>query len=309
VFHALIVSAFAPTSISLASDISPRGKEGDRMGLFLTSFGLTTMLGPFLCSFLSIIWNYEQIMQIVAIIPFLGLVIFLLIRYKSSHPLFSSKERTSLKESTPRRKNTFPSLTALKRITVSKNVLILSYLRVIFAFTSAFFTTLWAVYAKQSLFLTASLISLLFGIKGITNTMFRYPAGKFVDRIGYKKPLIMAYVLMSPIYLVISEWGKFYLLAAAMALYGISHAMRAVTEWALLGISTSSKDSSLASAYLSTMSNIGMALGAVAAGALTIVFSTPTIFKLASLIILPGFFLPFLINQKHESRKYQNARI
>lgn len=153
-----------------------------------------------------------------------------------------------------------------------------------------------------------SLISLPFEIKGITNTVFRYPAGKLADRIGYKIPFIIAYVLMSPIYSVLSEGRNFYILAAAMAIFGMLHAMRAVTEWGLLGISTSpKKNSSLTSAYLSTMSNIDRAMGAVAAGVITLIYFTPTIFKLASLILLSGFFIPFVINQNPATRKSQKS--
>ena len=52
IFHALIVSAYAPTAISLVADSAPKGKEGDIMGRFLTSFGMSGMFGPFFCSFL-----------------------------------------------------------------------------------------------------------------------------------------------------------------------------------------------------------------------------------------------------------------
>ena len=84
----------------------------------------------------------------------------------------------------------------------------------------------------------------------------------------------------------------------AMIIFGLAHGMRAVTEWTLLGDSKSSEISSVTTAYLSTMLNIGGAFGAVAAGALSLFLPIPSIFKIASLIILPGTFIPHLMRPK-----------
>lgn len=75
-----------------------------------------------------------------------------------------------------------------------------------------------------------------------------------------------------------------------MILYGIAHGMRAVTEWTMLADYTPSETANIATAYLSTIFNIGSALGAITAGALAIFLTIPTIFKLASIITLTGVF-------------------
>ena len=43
------------------------------------------------------------------------------------------------------------------------------------------------------------------------------------------------------------------------------------------------------------MVNIGMAFGAVAAGALALILSTPVVFKLTIILILPNLFVPLLM--------------
>ena len=73
IFHALIISSYAPTAISLVADSAPKGEEGDIMGRFLTSFGMSALLGPFFCSFLLNFFDFAQLMQAVAIIPFIGI--------------------------------------------------------------------------------------------------------------------------------------------------------------------------------------------------------------------------------------------
>jgi len=59
-----------------------------------------------------------------------------------------------------------------------------------------------------------------------------------------------------------------------------------------------SESANIATAYLSTMVNIGSALGAITAGALTMFLNVPTIFKLASIITLTGVFAVALIRTR-----------
>ncbi len=235
------------------------------------------MLGPFLCTFLVDYIDYPRLFQIAAIIPLLGIGPFLLIRHESPQARSNKKRNPSI-------------LTSLKRIISSRNLLILTYLRLTFSFTYAFLITLFAVYAESSLLLVPSLIALLFGMIGTTNTLFRIPSGKLADKIGYKWPIVLAFSILTLAYFTISETANISVLILAMIFYGIAHGMRAVTEWTMLADYTPSETASIATAYLSTIFNIGSALGAITAGFLTIFLSIPTIFKLASIITLTGAF-------------------
>jgi len=167
-----------------------------------------------------------------------------------------------------------------------------------FSFTNAFVITLFALYASEGLLFSPSMIATLFGVKGITNMIFRFPSGKLSDRIGHRIPLIVSFSLLAVSYLAISECAEFSMLSIAMAVYGLAHGMRAVTEWSLLGESAPSGTSSIATAYLSTMFSIGEALGALVSGVVSLVIPIQTIFRVASLVILPSAFIPFLIGRK-----------
>lgn len=295
VLHALIAAAFSPTALAIASDLAPPGKRGDRIGRFLTSFGLASMFGPFLCSFLLNYLDFVELFQFSSIIPFLGLILFLKTRYRSSHAPHSKTEER-------RGEVSFSFTSSLRNIVTSRNVLILSSLRLIFSLTNSFFITLFAVYASENLLLTSSLIATLFGVKGVTNMLFRFPSGRLSDRIGHKIPLVASYIALTIVYLLIAESKDFYLLIFVMVLYGLAHATRAVTEWSLLGYTTSQQISGVATAYLSTMFNVGEALGAVTSGVLTLTLSTESIFKLASIITVPGIFIPLLIRSEIKRR-------
>ena len=164
-----------------------------------------------------------------------------------------------------------------------------------YAFTNAFFLTLFAVYAANSLLFTSSMIALLFGIRGFLNTILRIPAGQFADRVGYKVPLSSAFFLSAVVFCLISVVETFPILVLVMAVYGVSHGIRAVVEWTLLATSTPHSLRAPVSAYAETMINMGDFLGAVTAGALSIVFPIPTIFKLGALVLLPAIITPIFI--------------
>ena len=282
IFHGLVLAAFAPTAISITLDLAPPGKCGETMGKFLTSMGVATMFGPFLCIFLVNYVDYVQLFRLASIIPLLGLSPFLLIRCKNFHTLPTKEENSSL-------------LVSLKDIASSRNMLVLSYLRLVVSFTNAFFFTLFAVHAENNLLLVPSLIALLFGVRGITNMLSRIPSGKLVDKIGYRWPIALAFIMLSITYFTISKTENIYLLVLAIVVYGLAHGMRAVTEWSLLGDLTQSRTRNVATSYLSTIFSVGTALGAIVAGTLSIILNIQTIFKLASLITLTGFLAVTLI--------------
>jgi len=160
----------------------------------------------------------------------------------------------------------------------------------------------FAIHAEENLLISLSLIVLLFGIKGATNMLSRIPSGKLADRIGYKYLIIIAFTLLAIAFLTISETSNIYLLAFAMIIYGAAHGMRAVAEWSMLGDYAPLEAGNVATAYLSTMFNVGAAFGAVVAGTLSIAIGIPSIFKLASIVIFSGVIMVNLIRSEKEVR-------
>ena len=156
IIHAIILAAFAPTAISITLDLAPSEKRGDKMGKFLTSLGVATMLGPFLCTFLVDYVDYVTLFRVASTIPIIGLIPFLLFPRQESESVFLRNETPSF-------------LNFFKNVVHSRNILVLSYLRIVFSFSNAFFITLFAVYVEDTLLLLPSTIALLFGIKGVTN--------------------------------------------------------------------------------------------------------------------------------------------
>jgi len=282
IFHAIVLAAYLPTALAITQDLSPRGKKGTAMGVFLTSVGVTSTIGPLLCMFLLKYLPYEQLFQTASIIPLLGLIpLLLIVRDKNNYIPSDGRRDLSLRES-------------LRVIASSRNILFLTYLRLAFSFTNAFFITFFAIHATENLILSSSFIALLFGTKGAANMVSRIPSGKLVDKIGHKLPIIIAFALLATAFLALSETTSIYLLASAMIIYGAAHGMRAVAEWSMLGDYAPLETRNIATAYLSTIFNVGGAFGAITAGALSVVMDIPSIFRLASIIILSGVIMIML---------------
>jgi len=288
VSHGLMISAYVPIALAVVSDLSPPGRRGDIMGQFLTSFGLATVLGPFLCGVLVGWLGYEGVFVVASLLPLLGLV-----------PLFSMNlQRIGFgRSSWEGADEGMGFLDSFRAVILSRNVFLLSVLRIAYSFTNAFFLTIFAVYASTELGLDSSLIAILFGVKGLLNMASRIPSGRLADRIGAKKPLLFAFATLILVYLMIAEGKDIRLLAVAMALFGAVHGMRAVVEWSSLGGNVPPAAIGIATAYLSTMFNVGGALGSVACGILTTATTYQNIFRLAALIIAVGPVAALLIKE------------
>lgn len=83
------------------------------------------------------------------------------------------------------------------------------------------FATLFVVHAEEKLLLTASLISLLFAIRGLANTVIRIPAGKVADRIGRRFPFYLAAILLTVTFLSLAVVQSFLALSITMLIYGV----------------------------------------------------------------------------------------
>jgi predicted MFS family arabinose efflux permease len=291
ILHAFVLAGFFPTVISIIQELAPEGERGLIIGAFLTAVGSSSFLGPFIASFLANYVEYEGIFQIASLIPLFGLCFHFLIRRKMD-----------IKQDIPR--SNPPFLTSLKVLISSRPMIVLSYLRFTFSFTYAFFLTLFALHAENTLLFSTSSIALLFGVSGITNTIIRMPCGKILDSINPKIPLFLSFALLTGVYLTISEVADFDLMVLFMILYGASQGIRVVTEWSILSECAPSEVGNVATAYLSTVFNVGAAFGSIAAGFLFLFFDISFIFKLAAFIIFSGAVIVHFCSPEHVKRKF-----
>lgn len=277
VFQTICLALFSPTAISIIYDLSPSERRGDFVGRYLTSYGVASMIGPLLCSILcSYSTPYGGVFLFSSLLSLTGLTVLLILL-----PPRKIRGETDLNKDIRRE----ASLGSIRKLAFSRRGIALSYVRVAFSSVNSFVTTIFSVYASEVLLYPSAEIALLFMVKGVTNMLFRFPSGILTDRVGRIKPLLLAYALLTLTFLLLSELKDFYFLVLVMALYGLSHAMRAVTEWSLLGDITPREMRGISTAYFSLMFDVGGGIGSLFAGAALTLLGAPLIFKLGSVIL------------------------
>ena len=257
---ALSWSVFSPIVIEIISNQATPSTRGATMGLYFTSIGAALFIGPLLSSFFTLFMELRQLFLVSTIFPTLSLVVFLMMfrqnEMKNSQNVITEGDGRT-------RVGVWDSLARVFRI---KNVIALCCARIAFSLSMGVFITIFPIYTESQLGFTASLISLLFSIRGITNLIIRMPAGRISDNIGRKKPFLLAYGIIIIVFSILPTVKNFTLISIVMALYGIGWGMRVAPSTALLIESVTSEDRTLALSVYMTMFDIGSTIGALLAG-------------------------------------------
>jgi predicted MFS family arabinose efflux permease len=128
------------------------------------------------------------------------------------------------------------------------------------------------------------------------------PVGRLSDRIGRKRPLLFAFIILTLVFFLLSEVGGTVMIGVAMLLYGLAHGTRAVSEWAFLGDVVPERDRSLANSYFSSVFSLGVALGASISGSAAMYISTPMIMRVAAIFIGSSIFvIAFTKSENHSN--------
>jgi predicted MFS family arabinose efflux permease len=273
ILQGIAVSLFPPIITAAIYDLAIPANRGKMFGIFFTSIGLAMISGPLVSSILLQFLNFNTFFMVLSVFPALGFCVYLIGSSDSSQ---SSVERYG------------GGVKSVWRVLKNRNVLALCSCRALFAITASMFATVFSIYAENVLLITASLVSALFMIRGIFNTIFRLPSGKISDRIGRKKPIILSYILLVGVFYLFSEIGSFIAFVLIMALYGFAWGLRVAPETALVSDLVDNEDVNVGIALLQTMFPIGSTIGSILAGWLALTVPIQTIFKLSSLIIIPA---------------------
>jgi MFS family permease len=166
-----------------------------------------------------------------------------------------------------------------------------------FYITTGTFDTLFPIYAKESLLLTASAISILFAARGLPNSIIRFPIGSLSDRIGRIKPIIISNSLAFIAIFLISDITNIIAIAILMGVYGAAWGARIPSTAALLADNVKSNDVNIASSLLWLSSILGMGIGSLFVASSTLIMPLPIIFKISSISILLGTLALLLIRK------------
>jgi len=291
ILHGLSIAPIIPLGIGMMAEFAPKGKIGETMGTFLTSYGIAITLGPFLCALLLTVLPYTQIFQLASIIPIIGILPFI------------TKVRLPRLESS--RNNNASPIQTLSFILRSRSLRILTALRLCFAIAYGFFITYFVVYAEGTLLFAPFLIALLLGIRGAADMCLRIPVGRLIDKVDYKIFILISFSTLAVVYFLLSFVTDLCLLIGIMFLYGVSLSFRVVAEWTMVAQNTPSNLRNLTAAYLSTIFNIGSGTGAILGGALATFLEIPFLFTISSIIFMFSIVFALLIRGK-DSESLEN---
>lgn len=269
-------AAFSPVAIELVLDQSTASTRGDILGLFFTSIGAAMFVGPLISSVLTLVMGLRQLFLVTTVIPVAALVIFLTVIKPSE--IGERREEGGVEGGLGRG--------SIVRIFKVRNFASLSVARIAYSLSMGVFSTIYPVYAAGSLGFTPSLIALLFTFRGVTNVMLRIPAGRLSDRIGRRKPFIIAIALAVVVYVLLGTVDSFWPLVVVMSLFGVSWGMRMAPSMALVSDSVLDVDRPLALVLFMTVYDIGSALGALLAGFSSAIVSQQTLLLICAPILL-----------------------
>jgi len=269
-------AAFSPVAVEIVLDQSTPGSRGDVLGLYFSSIGAAMFVGPLISSVLTTMMGLRQLFLVTSVLPIASLIVFLVVIKSGSLGEKAEEVEADGGEGGG----------SIMRILRVRNFAALSVGRIAFALSMGVFGTIYPVYAAGSQGFTPSVIYLLFSFRGITNVLVRMPTGRLSDRIGRRKPFIIALGLAVVVYALLGTVDGFGPLIVVMALFGISWGMRIAPSMALVGDSVLDVDRPLALVLFMTMFDIGAAVGALLAGFSSAIVSQRTLLMICSPILL-----------------------
>ncbi len=289
VYLSVANGGFNQTAMSTVSDAAPADRQGDAMGRYLTFLGFGMLLGPALCSYLVNVFNYSQLFYFSALFPAVGILLLVFLGARVPR-------RVALAEGAPE----VGTVESLRMILRNRNVMLLSYCRASFSTAQAIFIALFSIYAVQQLGISDSTVALLFTVRGFSNTLSRFPAGRISDSIGRRTPMLVAFGLLVVSFVIIAVSESVFMMGVALALYGLCWGTRAVSEWAFLADHVEPEIKTISISYLSSVFGFGSTVGSLAAGFLTTIFPYSTIFLLGAALNLGA--IPAVLSMKRARR-------
>jgi MFS family permease len=285
---ALTWAVYSPVAVEYVSSQSTAANRGGTMGLYFTSIAAALFVGPLIASVLTVFFSLRQLFLLSVIFPVTSLAVFLM----KTKP--SDLERVS-------------GNTGVLAEEPQVNFASICFARIAFSFSMGVFSTIFPVFASEGLGLTASAISLLFTFRGVTNMVIRIPAGRLSDRIGRRKPFIIAYAIVISAYAILAYTKNFGLLVITMALFGVGWGMRIAPSMALVSESVGDEDRTLTLSVFMTMFDLGSTLGSLLVGLTGALLSPQTLLLICAPVMAAALIVFILFSRDIEPQAPSTA--
>lgn len=141
------------------------------------------------------------------------------------------------------------------------------------------------VLVVESLDRDASWTGIAFAIAAVAQTLALAPAGRFVDTIGRRPAMLVAFPVAALALLAMPFAGELWLLIVALCLYGVAAAFLGTAPAAAVGDAAGGRGGRAVAVFQAT-ADLGAIIGPLVAGALLDAFSFPAAFGSAVVLML-----------------------
>jgi MFS family permease len=287
ILQSISITAFSPVALAYASDLAKPDQRGRDLGLYMSSFGISMFLGPFVGGILTQFFSLNTVFLVTSMFPLISLLIFISIGTRVQKVRKDSKGTIR------------QLLSSVNSLMLSRNTVVMLLGRIGFNFPLFVFSTIFPIYAEQNLMLSTSMISLLFAVQGAANMLVRLPVGILSDRIGRKGLYIMASLCPMIAFIIASSTRYTWLILVMMVIYGVGWGMGAVLSSAIVTDSISSRVRGMAMSLYYTSIGIGKSLGSLTISSLISLLPLSSVFQFLPLLSFVDV-IPALLLQEHQ---------
>ena len=271
--HSISMAAFGPVAIAAVSILTPIKERGSVMGSYMTITALAMFLGPGVTSLLSIYVNTSFIFILSSIPTFIFSFLILYMARKEVHGLEVGEK----------------SLTrGFSKLINNKVFMLISISTITYSLSLGFFRSFFPIYMGNIYLLSISFISALYMVRGVFNVISRPISGFLEDRIGVRNMIIygLSFVLLSFILIFLQLPLSFIIIA--MILNGIGWGLRAVSTVNFISFVLDEKLQDIGMAFFYNMFDIGLFVGSITGGVLSLYTSLNLLFGVYSIVVFIG---------------------
>jgi DHA1 family multidrug resistance protein-like MFS transporter len=284
-----VVTGFIPTSIALIATQTAKEKAGEVLGTLQTGAISGSLLGPMIGGLLADSFGFYQTFYITAALILLSTILVGFFVKEVSIESKEKKEKSSQKE---------------VLIYAFTNPVIITIFLVTLVIKIANFSIqpLLALYASQ--LSTSANIAFLagfaFSATGLGNLVAARKWGKFGDRVGYKKVLLIGMILTGILYIPQAFVTSIWQLVVLRFLLGIQMGAMMPSIHALIRHSAPLHMQGEIYGYKTSFQFLGNVLGPLLGGLVAASWGISSVFFVTSFLLLLSAFLVLIMSRKQE---------
>ncbi len=283
--HSLSIAAFGPVALAFVSIITPIRKRGGVMGSYMTMVALAMVAGPGLTAILSNYMDYHMIFILASIPSLIFSPILLFIGDDEINEEINGGFTWSISK-------------GILNLFRNRDFILICISALAYSSSLGFFRSYFPLYIGEVYLLGAAVVSTLYTARGVFNVLIRPVTGFISSKFGVKKLIIGGMGLTALAFLMISMNLPLYILFIALVISGIGWGMRAVSSVNFISLVLRDEDQEVGMAFFFNMFDIGIFIGSVTGGLLSLQISLSTIFWVYSIVLVIGTAVLFLIKEK-----------